>query len=60
MFEPLDRGQGYLEVRTEKGVFHLTYNGDRTQWNVLEDSEHRTFTTQGEAFDCVRDIVANR
>jgi hypothetical protein len=60
MFDPWDRGNGQIEIRTDDDIFHVTYNTAKTEWRVSEDTEQTVHSTQGGAFDHVREIIRTR
>ncbi len=55
MFDPYEREDGTVEIRTENGIAHLTKDKDGT-WTVREDPKGTKFPDRGKAFDCVRKL----
>lgn len=56
MFEPLDLGNGRIEVRTENGIAHLSQDSDG-KWTIAEDKTGAKFVDRGSAFDRVRKLM---
>jgi hypothetical protein len=56
MFEPLIVDSGHVEVRTEKGIAHISLNEDGT-WAVREDPKRRRFADSEAAVRSVHEIL---